>query len=636
MKGRWIWPAVHAPRMPSRRFTRFSQLNEQLNAPVAVALLAAATLAVAGCAATSATSSFPRAGEPGDVAAALARAGAPRAGVVNATGRPMVFATGGGRVVAYDLQGERAAWTHADEPGQRIAVSGPTIAYARKDGTLVARDPADGRVRWEARLPGGRRRIGYAAGASALFDVTVPAGGGSGGTLVAHDAVTGSVEWRIELPGEIGAPAVHGAVVAVPRRSQFVTLVDASSGKVLAHILSQQEAATFVRALPEGLFFGSRGVYLASAETAMGARDGGGYLTPKLPPFVRGVFHWDMYRAEQLDYSAIDRNRVLWRVATRGPKASFADDLVVVHNFRFFFGLAASSGALRWAYSHPREDAVASELTAGHLFYVAADGALGAVALASGQRVWQGAVGQPGTVQLRGATFDVEGWAPPTRDTTPQTLPRTLASILWDPDRRFIDVKTYAIAELARLPGREVTAELLRALEGSELPPQVVHRATDALIARHDQQSLQLYREALKARSDYAEDRRPPRLDVLARAVATTRSRDVVPALLEHVLLPDTPADAIRDIADAALATAASEAVAPFQAYLLMYRAYPPFQQAPGPLLAAADVLLQLGGPAARTTLLHVLEEPRTVEALRVYLERTLFTAAPGPARDSR
>ena len=124
-------------------------------------------------------------------------------------------------------------------------------------------------------------------------------------------------------------------------------------------MLSTAEAATFVRALPEGMFYGSRGVFLLSPSTARGSRQAPGYLLAKLPAFVRPFYWYDLYRPEQAQYSAIDRNHILWRVAVEGDRARFRDDTVVVHDYRFLFGFDATSGALRWAYSHP-SDAVAS------------------------------------------------------------------------------------------------------------------------------------------------------------------------------------------------------------------------------------------------------------------------------------
>jgi outer membrane protein assembly factor BamB len=594
-------------------------------------------LLVAGCADTSAVSAFRRAGEPADVTAALSHAHGAAPGVTNASGRPRVYlvtAAPGSQIIAADLESGAQVWRQADSVGSRIAVARSGVVYARPDGTLVAREGASGRVLWTRDLPSGRKRSGYATDGDALYDVTFAAATPRQVELVRYDAAGGGVSWRQTLEGEAGAPAARGGLVALPRRSQFVSLIDGLTGKVMADILSREEAALFVRALPEGLFFGSKGVFLASGKTAAGARASGGYLQAKLPSFIRPTYERDMYRPEQEDYSAIDRNRLLWRVSSDGDRPAFSEGTVVAHSFRFFFALDAASGKLRWAYNQPRVDAVAAELTGRRVLFVASDGELGALDLATGQRVWRARVGQ-GDAIVRGATFDAEGWNPGTASVDPpQSLARTLASILWDPDRRFTDVKIYAIGELASLQGREVTAELLRALEATELPDLVVSKAIDALAQRHDPASVALYTEALKVHTDYAEDRHAPRVDVLARAVAATKARAALPALLEHLRLPETDPAAVRDIADATLLMGAREAVPAFQDYLLTYRADPALLKEPEPVMAAAEVLFKLGGPADRATLIYLADESRTIDPLRAYLQRALFNPDPaaGPA----
>jgi outer membrane protein assembly factor BamB len=597
-----------------------------------VRALALAALAL-GCAGTTPSSAFPRAGEAGDVSAALARM-TPARGVVNQSGQPRVFLvvnrTSGSEIVGADLATGAVLWRQSDALGSRIAVARSAIAYARPDGTLVGRDLGTGALLWEHRL-GGRKRVGYAADGDAVYDVTT-ADNPRQIELVRYDAHGGGAQWRQDLEGEAGAPAVRGGVVALPRRSQYVSLIDGGNGRVLADVLSREEAATFVRARPEGLFFGSRGVFLASPENATASRHGGGYVQATLPPFIRPQYDRDMYRAGEGDYSAIDRNRLLWRLDVRGPRLQFSEGLVVAHSFRFFFGLEVQSGRLRWAYNHPREDAVASDRIGGHILFVAADGELGAIDVRTGRHTWRARIPAGGIV--RGATLDAEGWTPPDNvGGREESLAHALASILWDPDKRFQEVKQYAVDELARLQGKEVTVELLRALEATELPAPVVQRATDALVDRRDPASLELFAAALKVRSDYAEDRRAPRLDVLARAVAVTKSAALVPALLEHLRLPETDPAAVRDIADAALATEAREAVGPFQDYLMQYRADPGLLRAPGAVIAAAEVVLKLGGAGQRAALLFLADDPRTIDPLRAHLRRALFPAeGPGGA----
>ena len=209
-------------------------------------------------------------------------------------------------------------------------------------------------ARWRA----DERLAGYDIDANAVYRGRADRGRDASAAPTAASSrwtrARGTVRWRHELPtGRVAGPAVRGGLVAVPVDSQYVILLDGATGAELAQVLSTAEAATFVRALPEGMFYGSRGVFLLSPATARGSRQSPGYLLAQLPAFVRPFYWYDLYRPEQAQYSAIDRNHILWRVAVEGERARFRDDTVVVHDYRFLFGFDATSGALRWAYSHP-------------------------------------------------------------------------------------------------------------------------------------------------------------------------------------------------------------------------------------------------------------------------------------------
>jgi outer membrane protein assembly factor BamB len=596
---------------------------------------------VAGCA----TSVYHRAGNPDDVAQALARsqvaAGDNRP--VNAGGRPLAFlafgGTGGGRLAAYDLAASKLLWIQTAELTSRVEVGRDTIVHAIKDGELVGRDITTGAPLWQHRLAADERLLGYAVdGDRAVYTVKTGDSTRHGrGSAVGLDARTGAVRWRHDLPsGDIGGPAGRGGVVAVPVQSQYVILLDGGSGDQLAQILSSEEAATFVRGMPEGIFFGSKGVFLASPATAGGARKSPGYLRANLPKFVRPFYHYDMYRPEQTDYSAIDRNRILWRIAAAaGGQASFKEGMVFVHNYRFFFGFDALSGGLRWAYAQEGADPVSSDDAGSALVFVTADGELGALDAASGQRIYTARV--PGVSLVRGATFDTNGFHPAGNGggagvagdgAGSGALASTLSAILWDPDRRFWDVKLFAIEELGKLPGRQVTADLLRATQQADLPVAVALKAGDALVARRDSGAVELYVDTLKIHSDYVEGRRASSVDVIARAAGATKAKAAGPALAEHLRLPETEPATVVQICKALVALHDTESLPALRDYLSIYRSDPTYDADPAALVAVAEALVRLGGPSERELLLFVAEEPHTVEPLRLHIRRALAQTA--------
>jgi hypothetical protein len=452
--------------------------------------------------------------------------------------------------------------------------------------------------------------------------------------VVALDPRTKAVRWQHELPtARVAGPAVRGGLLAVPVDSQYVILLDAATGTELAQVLSTAEAATFVRALPEGMFYGSRGVFLLSAATARGSRQSPGYLLAQLPAFVRPFYWYDLYRPEQAQYSAIDRNHILWRVAVEGERARFRDDTVVVHDYRFLFGFDATTGALRWAYSHP-SDAVASTDTGSVIAFVSAEGDIGAIDRVSGARRYLARL--PGEV-VRAATFDAEGFAPKPAGAAPAApdLVATLGAIVADPDRRFPDLKLFAIAEIGRQPGREATGKLLDILGERGLTPLAVQKTSEALAARKDAQSADLLAAALRLHADYAEGRTSPPVEFLAHAVAAlgASGRSAAPELVAQLRLPETPTPAAAQIARALVATGADEAVPALRDFLTMYRADPAHDADPSALIAVAEALIKLGGPADRRLLLFVAEEPHTVAPLRAHLVKALGETDPGAVK---
>jgi outer membrane protein assembly factor BamB len=595
----------------------------------------AALTTVAALAAGCATSAYQRAGSSDDVAAALAKtssAGPAAARPANAAGKPLVFlalaGVKGPRLAAFDLAEGRVLWSQPADLKARIEVGADVVVYAAADA-LVARDLGTGAERWRHAIARDERLLGYTVDGGAAY-LSVQKGGAHlhGGTafVTALDAATGGERWSHEMPsGNVGAPAARGGLVAVPVQSQYVTLLDGKTGQQLAEVLSSEEAATFVRALPEGLFFGSHGVFRLSPATAAGSRKSNGYARATLPEFVRPVYWFDLYRPEQGDYSALDRNRILWRMTPEGA-ARFRDDLTFVHNYRFFFGFDARTGALRWAYNHPMSEAVASADVGDAIAFVTADGDVGALDTRTGRRVFEAHL--PGEI-VRGATFDAEGWTPRGgAGGAAPSLSQTLSTIVWDPDRRFWDVKMFAIEELARQPGREVTEQLLKITEQEGLPAAVYQKAGEALIARKDSSSGDLLAHVLEAHADYAESRTAPAVEILARAAGAMKATAAVPALIAHLRRPETPPAAATQIARALAAIGATEALPALRDFVTMYRADPIYDGDPTPLVAASEAMLALGGPAERELLLYLTEEPHTVEPLRVHLRRALTQTA--------
>ncbi|MBI5482340.1 MAG: hypothetical protein HY906_26025, partial [Deltaproteobacteria bacterium] len=283
---------------------------------------------------------------------------------------------------------------------------------------------------------------------------------------------------------------------------------------------------------------------------------------------------------------------------------------------------------LRWAHAHPRGDVAASEHLGKTIGFAASNGEIVVIDVASGTKVWSGKAG----VAVIGATFDADGFQPAAgaRLEPAESLAAVLRRIVWDPDRRFVAVKVFAVDALSRMPGSEVSRELLKVVTKEGIPRELYNRAGDALVNRKDRGVLEDLVKALRVRYDYAEGSKPRGLEILARALAALETNEGLGLLIDHLMDPETSLVAVREIAVAATRAKARVAIPPMRDYLTTYRADPAFAADPGPMIAVVEGLLQIGGSKERQLLKFVADDPRTVEKLRAYVTNALEQTRPG------
>jgi outer membrane protein assembly factor BamB len=609
-----------------------------VSSPVAPFIAAlAAWVAVVGAGGACAPTIWQRAGDSTAIASTLGRVQPAPPQPRNRDRRPLAFLVLGGakgpRLAAIDLRQKKTLWVIPGKASGRI-VSGSSILVHADGGSLIGRDIVDGRERWRVAIPAGQTLMGYALDGDAVFYVARSGNLLRGGDseLVALEGLSGSVRWRRALEtANVAAPAAAGGLVLVPNRSQFVSIVDAKNGAPLAEVLSKEQAANFAIASPQGFYygFGSDGVFRLSPGTAAGVRNSPDYFHAKLPAFVRVNYERDMYRPELLDYSALDRNRVLWRIDASGATPHFEHDTVVALDYRFFFAFEPSTGRLRWAYSHPEVEAVSAVHQGSIILFATADGEIAGLDPTSGARRYD--LRLPGE-NVRGATFDSDAFDGDGERAAPPALPAVLASMVRDRDRRFADLQLFAIDQMRGVPGPEITGELLRLMADEDLSPIARQRAGQVLIARQglasaetsgDSQSAILLVEAIRIHADRIARTRPAGLPMLAAAAGKMKVAAAALPLAEHLALPETdPATATAIVR--ALASIGSEAVVPaLRDYLCQYRADSAFEGDAAALLVTVDALLVLGKARERELLTFVAEAPRTLPALRAHILRS-------------
>lgn len=646
---------------------------------------------LSGCAGMTFNLSFPD-NEVVPLRRALSNVGKRAAKPTN--GRAVAYVVSRGQspeMLAFDLEGRKVLWRQKGSFASRVLVGEQRLYHLSKKLELMARAIDDGRVLWTAKLPEGARLLGMASDGPAVYltlEAIDRAKAGAAGYLMAFTA-DGKLRFKRASSGRLGAPAARGGVVFVPLRYQSLAMVDGTKGEEIARIRSKEEVILWVRAAPDGIYFGGRsGVYRLDEKAVSGTRNESTFVAAALPESVRPAYWWDGYNAALAGYTAYDRNRLLWHLQGEGSPA-FTGDAIVVHNYRFFFGFsgkiarrgrdeattedkagkeaaaqaARSVGApigapaeapkinpktggkmraggmeltdegveqdaarLKWAYSFPRHDVVASAHTGGALVLISVAGDVQVLDLETGRPFWREKLG----VHVRGATFDALGFVPTGKAKGKADLERALTEMIWDPDRRFSEVKLFGIQQLARLSGRRVAEALLQIVTRPGIAEQVYQRAGNMIVSRHDKKAIPLYLKTLKTRYSFIDGTRARAVDVMARALGDLRAPDAVRPLLLHLADHETPVKALASIARALLRIGDKSALEPLRDFLLTYRCEPEFEKAPAALNAVADALLGLGAEEERQLLSFIGNDSHTLKSLRTHIAAAMRKRAVG------
>ncbi|MGN6104150.1 MAG: outer membrane protein assembly factor BamB family protein [Kofleriaceae bacterium] len=541
---------------------------------------------------------------------------------VNAVHQPRVFVVTAGApraIVAYDLASAAALWKVDADVRSRVHVGGDFVV-AVEGKQLVARDQARGAARWKVGIPG--ELVGAAADAERAYLVYRE---GSTWWLEAYGGARGDRLWRADASGPLGAPAAHGGVVYVPFHHQWLSIVDGKTGAQLTRIRGLDEQISMLRVTSQQAYYGSRqGVFLLDGRSASGKRADATYARVAIPgQLERASYGRDAYDPVHQGYTAADRTRVLWTglPTTQGPM-QLAGNTYAIHYFRFLLGFAGN-GELRWAYSHPRVELVASDHTGAAIVGVSSNGDVVAVDPASGAVIGRQKLGTTATVL--GATFDADGWAP-AGPGEPVVAADALSSIARDPDARFDRVKELAVAALARLPGPEVTRQLLGVLAEPRAPQRLKDLVVELLVARRDPGSLPVLAAQLATTSDFLAKTAPEGLGATAKAIAglgglpldPAQVAAAVAALQRHLDAPHTAAPDLAQVIGALAALGGAPARAALGSHLLLYHADGELGGDPVWQKAIASALAARGepGPADRELLRYVAADPRSQPGL--------------------
>lgn len=549
---------------------------------------------------------------------------------VNASGQPRVFVLAAGAprtIIAYDLAAGNVLWKTDADVQSRISVGGDFIVEV-EGKQLVARDQARGAPRWKVDLGG--TFVGAAADRERAYLVTK-----SGNTwwLAAYSGANGDKLWKEDASGQLGAPAAHGGVVYVPFLSQWLSILDGRTGRQLTRIRGIDEQISTLRVTSDVAYYGSRqGVFRLDKRSVSGKRDQSSYAQVKLPAQLeRTTYSSDAYDPIQQGYTAADRAHVLWSsLATDTGPMKLVGSGYAVHYFRYVFGFSLD-GELRWAYSHPRVELVASEHTGSVIAGVASNGEIVAIDPQTGGVRAKQSLGI--SQQVLGATFDADGWAPSKEQGASETV-AALTSIARDHDARFDRVKELAVIALAKQPGPAVTSELLSVLSDARAPQRLKDTVVDLLTMRHDPAGLPVLTEQLAVHNDYLTGAETDALGPVAKAIAGLGQPDLaldpkhvataLAALQQHLDAATTASPELAWVI-AAMAAIGHGAERPaLISHLLLYHADDDLGGDAGWQKAIVTALATWATPADRAVLGYVAADPRTKAGLATMIHEAL------------
>ncbi len=620
------------------------QRSKSLHWKLSVLPLLGLLVGIAGCPSQPFEINYAR-NEPRSINSVARTVAQPQPAIRNASGKAMVFivATRPRGIVAVELDTGRVVWRKNINDCSSKIVVGKNFIFHRKGSTiLMARHIRTGEVAWQYRFKYGNSTEFYGMDADGdnLYYVAT---GMSGGRAYARfaDIVkvvgnTGKVAWRRRAQGPLGAPAARNGLVFVPYRFQYLTVLKSSTGDEVSRVYVRHKVAfrnrgtrlspimiNYVRNSPEGIIFGNdnEGAIRFSPKLVSGLKPKTDFIAIALKRqrSVKARYWWDSYKPSMVAYTAIDRNRLLWRWSKTGT--GFANDMATLQYYRYFFGFQASTGQLKWAHMHEATQVISTAHLGNRIIYISREGRIVMLDAQNGDRVWELKTG----IRTHGASFDAFSFNPPAKNTAKNApLLQVLKEVIAEPDLQFQDAKIFAVTQLVKVPGAGISKILLRLVNAPKTPVSVRRVAGDVLVKRATQASLPIFLGALKQRYDFLKGTAPKGVGIVAKALARIGSKRAVPPLLTHLQEPLTPFSALEEIVLALIKIGDKRIVWPFSQFLLTYRADPAFGPQINILTTIAKSLMKMGGRSERQMLTFVAEDHHTLPQLRQYLRREL------------
>ncbi|MCA9582656.1 MAG: PQQ-binding-like beta-propeller repeat protein, partial [Myxococcales bacterium] len=486
---------------------------------------------------------------------------------------------------------------------------------------VVALSADDGSELW--RLPlGDLAYMGAARSAGRIAVVTsVGAMGGARrqSQVRAVEARTGAMAWEHAIDGVLGAPAARGPWVFVPWERQNIAILDMATGRERARLRSTDDVITWVDAGPEGVHYGSHGMYRLTGRSYTGNREEATYRWPMITDAPNDPFLMEDDFIPKAGLRSA-RSRIRFFVA---PKAAKGDDTVALVGdtvyyvyYRYVFAFDTER-KLRWVRIVPTPIAGGQVLSEG-LLVLGEGGDARILGVDTGLDLWAKDLPAEAiaSVAVEASTLSIP--APPAGRQAPE-LRASLRNVASDGDNTLAAGRAYAIGLLAALPEPEVTRDLLELYSQPSMPG--VLRAALREAVRRRTSGAEYLVASLESHYDFLQGTQGPPLDLIAPALVNLDAKEALPGLLEQLIDHETPARFLPETVAAIAALGDATVIPVLMDFLTRYRADSAFSENPAPLLAAADAIFTLGGEEERESLRVLATSAPTAAVIGTHVE---------------
>jgi hypothetical protein len=418
----------------------------------------------------------------------------------------------------------------------------------------------------------------------------------------------------------MGEAAASSDLVFVPWDRQNISVLNAGSGVEICRIRSKDDVVNFIVSRPEGVYYGSRGLYRFDKRSWTGKKTESTYyevpikgvpgnpelLTDKLVP-ITGLT------------TARDKIRFFWS-PTLGPeqtKIEFLDSAVYMLYYRFLYAFDQNSGKLKWVYRN-KVDVEHVQVVPGGLYLVDKKGEIVFLEASRGEAVHRVSTGSNIVTGVLDVGRSAPSFTPPAGEQEP--LRGGLIEMILDNDNRLVPIRKYTLSFLADIHDPEVTKDLLDVYIHKGIPKEMKEVAREMLLGRESGAAYLV--DSMKYHYDYLEEMIPPPMGVVAQALVKMNAKEGVPGLVQHLLDHETPPDDMREIANALLQLGDVSIIPTLKDFIIRYHADTAFKEDLDTLVTLVKVIHRYGSEADKGFLRKVEKDPTTLAAFSDQIDK--------------